>query len=104
MMFVDMQIAMCCDLEVHFAMACNLVEHMIKKAEAGFDLSLAGAVDIQRDFYLRFVGVAVMDYLSKALAKELVYFAPGRCRQCNDRLQFGHPVLYFGSTQGDIIF
>jgi hypothetical protein len=34
-MFIDMQIAMSFHTQINAAMPCNLIEHVIKKAQAG---------------------------------------------------------------------
>ena len=55
---VDVQVALGLDRHVDQRMARQLVEHMVEEADAGRDVGLAGAVDIDGDRDLGFLGLA----------------------------------------------
>ena len=57
-MGIDVQIALCLDLQVDEAVARQLFQHMIQKADAGIDGILAAAVEIEGDADLGFLGAA----------------------------------------------
>src|SRR6185437_13242578 len=67
MMFIDMQVAIGYDLEIHAAVPGNLIEHMVKKMEAGRYPCLSFAIEV--NFYkdVSFFGTAAM--LDNALAQ-----------------------------------
>ena len=56
---VDMQIALRLHLEIDQAVARELLQHMVEKADAGRDLGTARAVEIDRDADLGFLGLAL---------------------------------------------
>jgi len=57
-MGVDMQIALCLDIEIDQAMAGDLVEHVVEKRNPGGKFALAGTVEIETHGNLRLQRVA----------------------------------------------
>src|ERR1019366_9847954 len=55
-MLVDMKIAFCTDVHVDQRVARELLQHMVEKADAGRDFGQAGAVEIDADGDIGFLG------------------------------------------------
>jgi hypothetical protein len=55
---VDVQVALGLDSQVDRAVAGNLVEHMVEETDAGSQLRLAAAVEVDDHSDLRFSGIA----------------------------------------------
>ena len=55
---IDVQVTLGLDVQIDEAMACNLIEHVVKKTNARRQVSLAGAVQIDFDSDLGFCSVA----------------------------------------------
>ena len=55
---VNVQVALALDVEVYQAMPGNLIEHMVKKTDAGRQLRLARAVKVELDDYFGLCRVA----------------------------------------------
>ena len=48
-MEVDVQVALGADLEVEHGVAGEAFQHVVEKADAGIDVVVAGAVEVERD-------------------------------------------------------
>ena len=57
MVRVDMQVAVGNDVEIDQAMPRDLVEHVVEKGNAGGELALATAIEIDADGDLRLQGI-----------------------------------------------
>jgi hypothetical protein len=55
---VNVQVSYAMNVEVNQAVARDLVEHVVKKANAGRQLGLAGTVEVELDGDFGFGGVA----------------------------------------------
>ena len=55
---IDMQVALRLHSDVHARMPRQEIEHVVEKADAGFDFGYAGAVEIDRDVDIGFLGGA----------------------------------------------
>jgi hypothetical protein len=58
-MGIDVQVALGLDAEVDARVARQQIEHMVEKADAGRDRRHAGAVEIDRDLDVGFLGGAL---------------------------------------------
>ena len=56
-MIVDFEITLGLNVDIKKAVAAEGIEHVIEERHAGFDRSLAAAVDIQIDRDIRFFGL-----------------------------------------------
>lgn len=56
---INVEIALAFDVEVYQAVACDLLQHVVEKAEAASELGIALAVEIELDADAGFVSVAV---------------------------------------------
>ena len=56
---VDMQVALGLDRDVDARMPRQQVEHMVEKADAGRDVGHAGAVEVDGDLDVGFLGLAL---------------------------------------------
>lgn len=59
MVIINVQIADRLDREVDAGMAGEEIEHMVEKADAGRDISRAGAIEVHGDLDLGFLGLAL---------------------------------------------
>ena len=57
-MGIDMQIALGGDTDIHHAMACDLVQHVVEKAQAAIQLGNARAIKVDGSGNLGFQGIA----------------------------------------------
>ena len=57
-MSIDVQVTLGLDVQVNQAMACNLIEHVVKKTNARRQVGLTSAVQIDFDSDLSFCSVA----------------------------------------------
>ena len=57
-MLVDVQVAPGLDAEIEQPVVCKQREHVIEESDARIDLRPAGAVQVQGQFDVRFVGFA----------------------------------------------
>ena len=55
---VDVEVALCLDRQVDQAVAGDLVQHVVEEADAGLDSPLAGAVEVDGDRDVGFLGFA----------------------------------------------
>ncbi|ESA35351.1 hypothetical protein N836_11635 [Leptolyngbya sp. Heron Island J] len=55
---VDFEVALSLDIEIEEAMGGNLMEHVIKKGNAGIGIALSGTVDVEGDGDISFFGGA----------------------------------------------
>ena len=58
MVLIDFEIALGVDREIDHRVLRQQRQHVVEKADAGADLRLAGAVEIERELDLRFGGLA----------------------------------------------
>ena len=58
-MRVDVQVALGLDVEIHHAVARDLVEHVLEERDAGGEFRHAGPVEIELDADLRLFGIAL---------------------------------------------
>jgi hypothetical protein len=65
---IDVQIALGIDIEIDQAVAGDLVQHVVKKTDAGGQFGRTTAVQVDADGDLRFCGVAL--YLRLAIAND----------------------------------
>ena len=58
MVFVYVQVATACDVEVYVAMTGNLLEHVVEETKTGADVAFSVPVKADAYVYVRFVGLA----------------------------------------------
>src|SRR5690606_11273386 len=54
---INVQIAVCLDVEVYEPMPCDLIEHMVKKRHAGGNILPAGTVKVDGDADARLISI-----------------------------------------------
>ena len=75
-MGVDVQVTLRRDVEVDEAVASQLLQHMVEKTDAGFDVMAAGAIERHRDGHGGFVGFAADAGLAHGLSREFFLGRP----------------------------
>jgi hypothetical protein len=56
---INVQVAFAADVQIHEAVARDLLKHMVEKTDACVKIRLTRAVEIEAEFDLGFVGVAL---------------------------------------------
>src|SRR5580704_5348289 len=56
---IDVKVAFCFDREIERPVACHEIEHVIEKADAGRDTRRAASVEVETQFDVRLVGLAI---------------------------------------------
>ena len=78
---VDVQVASAVDVQVDQAVACDLVEHVVKKPDACVQLGLARAVEVDAHADAGFCGIAAD--LGNAVGKEIGGGGGDECGGCH---------------------
>src|SRR5665648_1157079 len=79
MVFVNFQIPIHLNSQIHSGMTGNLVEHVVKKSQPGMNVSFPCSVQIQFNLYFCFFGIANNHCSPVRRSYFCIYFVPVSC-------------------------
>ena len=99
MVLVDMEVALGADAEVDQGVAGDLLQHVVEEADAGGDFSRAGAVEVDGDRNVGFLGLA----RDRGAAHGGSLLGEGLCIRRALGLPYLHDTGGMGRTRGTVL-